>query len=331
MIRLIPFLFLLLSMQTGVQYQHLQQEGPLSIHVLEVDPQHVILKAVHADFALENTSSLAKRHGALAAVNGGFYRMTGPFAGTSSGILKVDGKYLSSPRLDRAAIGWKEDGQCALIDRIAWRGTFFLGNHTYSFQGINQPHTPDKAILYTFPITGRGVPTEDGSFLFIGPEYPFEVPLDEIARTSIRLQPMNEPEHTELWNEMEHIVGGTPLLVAGGELITDYSCEKTLYSFLVNRHPRTAVGLKPDGHWVFVVVEGRQQEFSLGMTIHELATFMHSLGCTYALNLDGGGSSTLYFDGSVVNIPSGDDDDSLGVIRGTERAVTDAILILPRM
>ncbi len=61
-----------------------------------------------------------------------------------------------------------------------------------------------------------------------------------------------------------------------------------------DRHPRTAVGLDPGGRWLLlVVVDGRQEGYSAGMTAHELAVLMQHLGADRAINLDGGGSSIL--------------------------------------
>ena len=68
--------------------------------------------------------------------------------------------------------------------------------------------------------------------------------------------------------------------------------------------PRTAVGVVDDDHLVFVVVDGRDPGYSAGVTLTELAEIMQSLGAETAYNLDGGGSSTMYFDGEVVNQPA---------------------------
>ncbi|MGI6205329.1 MAG: phosphodiester glycosidase family protein [Anaerovoracaceae bacterium] len=68
-------------------------------------------------------------------------------------------------------------------------------------------------------------------------------------------------------------------------------------------NPRTAIGIIDDCHYVFVVADGRTSESS-GLSIYELAEFMDSLGCTTAYNLDGGGSSTMYFNGEVINNPT---------------------------
>ncbi len=84
-------------------------------------------------------------------------------------------------------------------------------------------------------------------------------------------------------------------------------------------NPRTAIGLIDSNHYVFVVSDGRTDE-SEGLSLHELAQFMQSLGVTTAYNLDGGGSSTLYFNGQVINHPT-----TNGSIK--ERGVSDIVYI----
>lgn len=68
-------------------------------------------------------------------------------------------------------------------------------------------------------------------------------------------------------------------------------------------NPRTALGVTEDGHYLFVVSDGRTSE-SEGLSLYEMAEFMQSLGAVTAYNLDGGGSSTMYFNGEVVNNPT---------------------------
>ncbi|MFT4051411.1 MAG: phosphodiester glycosidase family protein [Microbacterium sp.] len=81
--------------------------------------------------------------------------------------------------------------------------------------------------------------------------------------------------------------------------------------------PRTAVGVIDENHLVFVVVDGREDGYSRGVTMTELADIMVSLGATTAYNLDGGGSSEMWFNGEVVNEPS----------NGGERATSDILYI----
>ena len=68
-------------------------------------------------------------------------------------------------------------------------------------------------------------------------------------------------------------------------------------------NPRTSIGIIDDKHYIFVVSDGRTSE-SEGLTLKQLADFMQKLGATTAYNLDGGGSSTMYFDGEVINNPT---------------------------
>jgi exopolysaccharide biosynthesis protein len=82
--------------------------------------------------------------------------------------------------------------------------------------------------------------------------------------------------------------------------------------------PRTAVGVIDANHLVFVVVDGRSPGYSEGVTLPELADIFQDLGATTAYNIDGGGSSTLYFDGEVVNHPLG---------KGEERGTSDILYI----
>lgn len=91
-----------------------------------------------------------------------------------------------------------------------------------------------------------------------------------------------------------------PALVRNGEISVSEGEEvgKAMAS-----NPRTAIGVIDDLHYVFVVSDGRTSE-SEGLSLSELAEFMRGLGVTSAYNLDGGGSSTMYFGGAVVNNPT---------------------------
>ena len=82
--------------------------------------------------------------------------------------------------------------------------------------------------------------------------------------------------------------------------------------------PRTAIGVIDENHLVFVVVDGRSDGYSDGVTMTELAEIMQGLGATTAYNIDGGGSSTMYFDGELVNNPLG---------KGAERGTSDILYI----
>ena len=85
-------------------------------------------------------------------------------------------------------------------------------------------------------------------------------------------------------------------------------------------NPRTAIGIISDNHYVFVVSDGRTSE-SEGLSLYELADFMKKIGCTTAYNLDGGGSSTMYFNGEIINNPTTNGK------RINERSISDIVYV----
>lgn len=82
--------------------------------------------------------------------------------------------------------------------------------------------------------------------------------------------------------------------------------------------PRTGVGMVSNNHFIFIVVDGRATGYSRGATMTEFAQMFKDLGCTQAYNLDGGGSTTMYFNGKVVNNPLG---------KNQERGTSDILMI----
>ena len=112
-----------------------------------------------------------------------------------------------------------------------------------------------------------------------------------------------------------------PALLENGELSVDSGDEVTGRSMASN--PRTAIGIKPDGTYIFMVSDGRTDE-SEGFSLLQIAEFMKDLGAETAYNRDGGGSSTMVFKGSVINTPTGG---GIGNGSGKERKVSDIVYI----
>lgn len=101
-------------------------------------------------------------------------------------------------------------------------------------------------------------------------------------------------------NSVVQLFAFGPVLVENGEVVVD---EDTEVGKAMASNPRTAIGIVDKLHYVFVVADGRSSE-SEGLSIYELAQLMKSYGCETAYNLDGGGSSTMYFNGQVINRPT---------------------------
>lgn len=113
-----------------------------------------------------------------------------------------------------------------------------------------------------------------------------------------------------------------PTLIQEGQVNADLDNVKIDTNFgnrsIQSANPRTGIGLIAPNHYVFVVVDGRKEGYSRGMTLTEFAQVFEDLGCTEAYNLDGGGSSTMYFRGRVVNNPQG---------KERERGVSDILYV----
>ena len=101
-------------------------------------------------------------------------------------------------------------------------------------------------------------------------------------------------------NTAVQVLSFGPGLISNGTILVDSNDE---VDQSMTSNPRTAIGIIDANHYVFVVSDGRTSA-STGLTLLELATFMESLGVSDAYNLDGGGSSTMVFNGSVVNNPT---------------------------
>ncbi|MEP7038673.1 MAG: phosphodiester glycosidase family protein, partial [Acidobacteriota bacterium] len=123
-----------------------------------------------------------------------------------------------------------------------------------------------------------------------------------------------------LFKTAEDITNGVPQLIKNGKIEITWEQEKSSKSFVETKHPRTAVAKLKDGKFLMVTIDGRS-EASGGIGLEDLAKILLEVGSTDAMNLDGGGSTTMFLDGKVVNHPS----DKEG-----ERKVGDAILVFPR-
>ncbi|MBP5342133.1 MAG: phosphodiester glycosidase family protein [Bacteroidales bacterium] len=135
------------------------------------------------------------------------------------------------------------------------------------------------------------------------------------------------PDSNRLWEESlrdSNVMTAGPMLLLDGKEVP----QRDDRTFVTRRHNRTAVGIRPDGTTLLLVADGRFRHQAEGLSLPELQRVMRWLGCTEAINLDGGGSTTMYIhdrphDG-VVNYPS----DNHHHDHEGQRPVSNAILLL---
>jgi exopolysaccharide biosynthesis protein len=330
--------------------------GPWLINMLRIDLNRAHLRMVHAldeAVGLETVSSMASRYGALAAVNSGYFRTTGTYRGDSVGIEVLNGKLLSEPNNVRAAAGLIEkDGKQDLIfGHIKSEGQLVASAQAkHAIDGLNRPRGDNELIIFTpeFHRTtltdpnglelivrrGRIVEQRDlkGSSTIPADGFVISVAgtarqwaLEKLrVRTPVRLDLDWSPTEAEAagsWKQAANIIGGGPQLIKNGRVEITNAAEKILPSFVSDVHPRTAIARLKSGEILLVTVDGRQPGESIGMSLTMLADLLLEFGAVEAINLDGGGSTTMVIKNKLVNKPS----DATG-----ERPVSDAILVYPR-
>ncbi len=338
-----------LPIAPGVTVEELRDAaGPWEIRVLRierVEQQVHLLTALGAGqlSGVEPLTRIVARESdagkqVVAAINADFFRMSNrPFPGGLSGPCVRDGELITTPR-GRSGFYLTADA-APRIEVAQTTGQVLVGGEAYRLGGMNMPDQGAEGSVQLFTATG-GWELSDGCLVATlegGPlrsQGRWEAVVTEVAapgtaraaqagevliaaldeqvrsallgaatgdRVEITLQtePFTEP--------VLQAVGGNPLLVRAGEIV---GADRV-------RHPRTAAGYN-DREIILVTVDGRQPGWSVGMTMTELAALMHRLGCTEAVNLDGGGSTTAWVRGRIINRPSG----------GRQRSIANGLLLV---
>lgn len=330
--------------------------GPWFINMLRIDLRQAHLRLVHAldeAVGLETVSSMAARHGALAAVNSGYFRTTGTYRGDSVGIEVLNGKLLSEPNNVRAAAGLIErDGKQELIfGHVKFDGQVVVSPQArHVIDGLNRPRGDNELIVFIPEFHRTTLTDPNGLELIVRRDRIVElrdlkgsspIPADGFVistsgtarewalknlrrgarvRLNLDLSPV-ETEQADSWKQATSVIGGGPQLIKNGRVEITNTAEKILPSFVSDGHPRTAIARLKSGQILLLTVDGRQPGQSIGMSLTMLADLLLEFAAVDAINLDGGGSTTMVIKNKLVNKPS----DATG-----ERPVSDAILVYPR-
>lgn len=269
--------------------------------------------------------------------------------------LKIGDQWFSLSHTFTGIVGWDKDGNATLFDVGKTSITLKIGDKEYPVKAFNKPHVHDHGpTLYSSAysdVTPKSIrrnieviivdgavqsvqskshgntPIPKNGFVYAYPKsmytLDFTVGQGKPVSIDIQYESRDDVYRAHEWQDMHYVLAGTPLLIKDG-VIVETLAERTS-PFYIKPHARTAIGILPDGTWILLVVEGRQRA-ATGFTIMQLAEYMQQLGCVQALNLDGGGSSSMVINGGMVNTPAGHE---WSVVK-KERPVSHALLAIPR-
>jgi hypothetical protein len=337
----------------GLTYVHERiGDQPWSIHVLKIDRSRNDFKLISTLgqgklFGLQQMSKQiedvpAELGKPVAAVNGDFFEIEeGPYKGDLCGLHICQGEIVSDPK--GGASFWIDPAGQFHQDpvRSQFQVTWPNGNTTPF--SLNQQRNDNAAVLYT-PTLGESTRTEGGVELVLeavdaenwlplnaGKTYRAKVksvlnagntPLSpEIMVLSIGAKLVDKIPAIKIGDTIILSTATTPSLanvataIGGGPVLVHEG--KIQLNSNQDRHPRTMIGWN-DKYFFFVVVDGRQEGLSKGMNCQEMAELMFKLGATEAMNIDGGGSSTFWLGGQILNSPSD----------GNERSVANGLVLL---
>lgn len=326
---------------TYVQYRSTSPRRVVNVAILRRSaPEHFRMVLSNERVAgplprTETVSSMCKRVGCTIAVNGDFFSTT---TGQPAGGVAYEGVPIRTPPGGRYHFVEDWAGNVNVIKAglpIGFKVPYPNGMKPFYVHAVNAPRPDNRAHIYT-PKWGPSTETAGGFEIVLRLDTPL-VRMDQTHRVTIvrGVAAGNTPipsdgvvlsgsgSHAtalaQLWRDVQSGVasaqaelvfdsapdlrmytGGSPALLLNGTqgFVNDGS------AFLTRRDPKTMAGRTAAGDAVLAVVDGRQPDWSVGMSMTEAMQFMRSLGCVSALNLDGGGSSTFVKNGVVINKPS---------------------------
>jgi len=331
----------------SVMYYHYfaQVDGkPVQIYVSDIDLNtgavriQPVLAWDNMD-RLETVTSMAKRHKPIVAINGSYFNMD-PGDAFPVGFLMLDGRVVYFSHTHRSAFGLTRDN-IPLFGYPRTRGSIYVedtGEYFY-IDGMNRERSANQAIVYTTEfgartttkrseleiVVERGVVKEIGSRNMRIPADGFVISLAGDAMKYKKLFRIGAPVKLYFvieaeWLRVFNSLTGGPMLIRGGRIVVQETQSEQFKRSIHERNPLTAVASTANGHLLFVVVDGRRPNFSVGLSYMELSDFLRGIGAVNAIAMDGGGSSIMVVNGETVNKPSD----------GSPRSVTNALCVFQR-
>ncbi len=300
---------------SGVIYK--SYRGKLSINVIDVNLSRAPV-CVRPVLAGDNFSHLAdvksdvKRFKAIAAVNANYFKQDG----TPLGTLIIDKEWVAGPLYDRVSLGITGCG-FVRMDCVNLNGVLSTSNPAAPSLWVNNMNQPrrhgSRLILYTrrwgeqvrLPYVGCLVAVNAGGQVVDNKTTAIKIPPGGFVLSDSRSGRISKLRCGDLvklswnttpreWADVVQAVSGGPMLIKNGELYVDLKAENFKKAWTGRQiQARTACGVTAYNHLLLVTIEGSH-------TLWDFAKFLRKLGAVDAMNLDGGGSTTMVVNGVTV-------------------------------
>lgn len=298
----------------GVVHKYFR--GPLTINLLDIDMVKAPVKiqpylAGNSFDRLKDVAQHAKEANALAAINANYFKRDGVPLGT----LIINGEWVSGPLYDRVSMGITNDGRVR-VDRVSFGGTLTSDNPNLPETWVNNINQPRRSGCHLFAYTRRwGASVKlpyEGCLVAVDAQgkvmdtatKEMGIPWGGYVLTDSKDSPISvlqrgdsikiEWKTTPNWDDVVEAVSGGPLLIKDGRVFLDLKAEKFRKGWTGSQiKARTVAGVTANNHLLLATVEGPH-------TLWDVAKFLHKLGAVDAMNLDGGGSTTMVVNGRTV-------------------------------
>jgi Phosphodiester glycosidase/FlgD Ig-like domain len=344
------------TLAPGITYERqlvFTPHGPDVIHVMTA-PKPGGLYGLHpvlsnsAVVGRESVTSMQKRLSTTATVGGVNADLFTWNDGRPDGMFMDSGTITTAPHPRRSTVGLTNDGRL-LVQQVTMIATWQGSSQRRPMTGLNQPPGTEGVSLFT-SAWGAATPPAADTIEVVLNSFPRVAPLTDLTGTVVAAKPAGgtpippggavlvgrgasagrlaseAPVGQQItvrlvlrpqWNDVVDAVGGGPLIVQSRRPVFR-ALEEFSSNHLSLRRARTAIGQRADGRIILVAIDGAMPGYSTGMTNFELAQQMVRLGAVTASALDSGSSTTMAFDGKLLNRPS----DPAG-----ERGVADGLFV----